>query len=453
MLQEQQERIALLSKAPMTKALLSLGIPTMIGMLINALYNLVDAYFVSGLGESQLGAISVIFPLSQLMVGIGLLFGNGAASYLSRLLGRHEFKMADQVCSTALYGSLLVGAVVTVISLMFLKTFLLWLGASVSILPYALAYGEIYLAASVFNLFNVTMNNLMASEGAAKKAMTALVCGALLNIVLDPVLIYGMAWGIVGAAVATVISQMVSTLIYWSYIRQKKSIFHFRCKDCRFTIEILAEIFKIGIPTLIFQLLTGITIAFINRKAEVYGDGVIAVMGTVVRIMTMGSLSVFGFIKGFQPIAGYSYGARDWGRLHQALRLALIYSTIFCVIFGGCMVVLAQPIIAQFIADSGGIRLLGQKALIANGFSFMLFGFYTVYAALFLALGKGKEGFVLSACQKGICFMPIILTLPNIWGINGILYAQPIADLFAAIVTLVMALRLHCELRVKQHEQ
>lgn len=192
---ERNNKLELLGSAPIPKALMALGIPIMIGMLINALYNLVDAYFVGSLGESQMGAISVVFPLGQVVVGLGLMFGNGAASYLSRLLGRGDKDTANRVASTALYSSILIGAIIILFSTIFLKPILAMLGATETIMPYALTYARIYVLSCIFNVFNVTMNNIVSSEGAAKTTMCALLLGAVLNIGLDPLFIYTLNMG------------------------------------------------------------------------------------------------------------------------------------------------------------------------------------------------------------------------------------------------------------------
>lgn len=319
-------KMDLLGNAPVPQALMALGIPIMIGMLINALYNLVDAYFIGGLGESQMGAISIAFPLGQVVVGLGLMFGNGAASYLSRLLGRGDREAASKVASTALYSSVCIGAVIIIGTAIFLKPILTMLGATDTIMP------------------------------------------------------------------------------------------------------------------------------FINREANIYGDAVIAGMGAVTRITSMGTLVVFGFLKGFQPIAGFSYGAKKFDRLREAIKTSILWSTIFCVVVGLTIALFSTQIISQFTEGNTEMISVGQKSLMANGFSFFVFGFYTVYSSLFLALGKGTAGFVLGACRQGICFVPIILLLPSFWGINGILYAQPIADVISAIVTVFMALHLHKELATtKEH--
>lgn len=443
---ERSKKTELLGSLPIPKALLAMGLPAMIGMMINALYNLADAYFVGGLGTSQMGAISVAFPIGQVIVGLGLLFGNGAASYISRLLGKGDQKTADKAASTALYSSIFAGAVLIICTLIFLNPVLKLLGATESILPYALTYAGIYTASSIFNIFNVTMNNIVTSEGAAKTTMFALLSGALLNIILDPIFIYVLNWGVAGAAAATAISQIISALVYLYYILSKKSVFSFSIKKCCFSKEIISEILKIGIPTMIFQLLTSLSISLINMRAKEYGDSVIAGMGAVTRIISMGSLMVFGFIKGFQPIAGYSYGARKYDRLREAIRTAIIWSTVFCAVFGIAAAIFSKTIISGFTKDDMEMIETGRKTLIANGLSFLLFGFYTVYSSLYLALGKAKEGLILGACRQGLCFVPIILILPLLWNINGILYAQPISDIISAVITVFMGVHLHGEL-------
>lgn len=443
---ERSSKMDLLGKAPVPKALIALGVPILIGMMINAFYNLADAYFVGGLGESPMGAISIVFPLGQVVVGLGLMFGNGAASYLSRLLGSGDRETADRAASTALYTSVFSGGAIIILIVIFIRPILTFLGATDTILPYALTYARIYTVSCIFSVFNVTMNNVAASEGAARTTMCALLAGAALNIVLDPVFIYTFDMGIAGAAIATAISQFISTVVYLAYALRKKSAFTFSVKNFTPSKKLYAEILKIGIPTLMFQLLTGLSIALTNRAAHSFGDAAIAGMGAAARVTSMGILAVFGFLKGFQPIAGFSYGAKKFDRLREAVRTSILWSTIFCVVSGLAMVLFSAQIISLFANGNGGMISVGEKALMANGFSFFLFGFYTVYSSLFLALGKGTKGFILGSCRQGLCFVPVIFILPAIWGMNGILYAQPTADVISAVIAVCMALRLHREL-------
>lgn len=449
-MQEQSKKMKLLDSAPVPKALLALGLPTMIGMLINALYNLADSYFVGGLGTAQLGALTVAYPLGQIIVGLGLLFGNGAASCLSRQLGQGDIENADKTASTALYSSICTGAAVITCCMIFLKPVLEMLGASKTVMPYAVTYTSIYIVFSIFNVFNVTMNNIVSSEGAAKTTMCVLMAGAALNVVLDPLFIYVLDFGIAGAAIATGISQFVSTLIYIIYIVRKKSVFTFSVKNFCPSKVIMSEILKIGIPTLVFQLLTSLSMSLVNDGAKAYGDSALAAMGPVTKIMSVGSLMVFGFLKGLQPIAGYSYGAKKHERLHKTIKLSIIWSTIFCAVFGLTVAVFSSSIISGFTQNDTEMIRVGQTALRANGLSFVLFGFYTVYSSLFLALGKAREGCFLGACRQGICFVPIILFLPALCGLKGILYAQPAADVISAVITVFMALHLHRKLNTEK---
>ena len=442
----QNDKMELLGNAPIPKALAALGIPIMTGMMINALYNLADAYFVGGLGESPMGAISIVFPLGQAVIGLGLMFGNGAASYLSRLLGKGGRDAANVAASTALYTSTAAGAVMIILAAIFLRPLLTLLGATETIIPYALIYGRIYIVSCIFNVFNVTMNNIAASEGAAKTTMCALLLGAVMNIGLDPLFIYAFKMGIAGAAIATAVSQFVSTIVYLLYILRGKSAFTFSIREFRPSIKIYIEILKIGFPTLTFQLLTGLSIALINRAANEYGDAVIAGMGAVTRVTSMGALVVFGFLKGFQPVAGFSYGAKKFDRLREAIKISILWSSIFCIAAGLLTAAFSGQMIAQFANGNEEMILAGQKSLFANGLSFSVFGFYTVYSSLLLALGKGAKGFILGACRQGLCFIPAILLLPKFFGLNGILYAQPVADILSAVITIFMALRLHREL-------
>lgn len=440
----------LLRQAPVSRALVSLGLPIMLGMLINALYNLADTYFVSGLGIHPVGAISVAYPLTQAIVGLGLLFGNGAASYLSRLLGRGERQRADCVASTAVFGSLLVGAVVIAGSMLFLEPLLALLGASDQVMPYGLRYASICLPFSLCNVFNVTMNNIVSSEGAAKTTMRVLVTGAVLNVLLDPLCIYRLGLGVAGAAVATALAQGVSTFLYLRYLWKKNSVFQIRLRNCAFSAGVLGEILKIGVPTLVFQLLTSLSVALINGQAGDYGDAALAAMGVVTKVMSIGSLMVFGFLKGLQPIAGYSYGAQDYPRLRQAVRLSTLWSTVACGLFGVTVALAAPVLMRQFTQGDWEMLRVGSVALRAWGLSFCIFGFYTVYSSLFLALGKARRGFLLGACRQGICFVPILFAFSALWQFNGVLFAQPAADVASGAVAALWSLRFRKELRERE---
>lgn len=439
---EKSNRIYLLEEAGVASALLKLGIPTMVGMLISALYNAIDAYFVGGLGMSQMGAVSVVFPIVQIIIGLGMMFGAGASSYISRLLGKGDNEQADKTASTSLFSGLLVGAIIIIGIMVFLDQVLTALGSTETILPYARAYAKIYVTGSIINVFTVMMNNLLTAQGATKFTMIAMLTGSIANVILDPVMIYGMDLGIEGAAVATVISLCINMALYIGYIAKKKGVLRFSVRNIAPSKTIYAEVLKIGIPVLLFQLLASTAMGSINTAAKPYGDFAVAAMGAVTRIMTVVTYVVFGFLKGFQPFVGYNYGAKKYERLKKSIRLCMIWSTVFCIVAAIVLFIFADPIVSLFGTD---VEMVGiaAKALRLNAVLFITFGFQMVYASLYLAIGKSLVGSMLSLSRQGIFFFPLVLVLPHVMGLTGVVWVQPIADLLTTILTIVFAVRIN----------
>ena len=439
---EKSNRIYLLEEAGVASALLKLGIPTMVGMLISALYNAIDAYFVGGLGMSQMGAVSVVFPIVQIIIGLGMMFGAGASSYISRLLGKGANEQADKTASTSLFSGLLVGAIIIIGIMVFLDPVLTALGSTETILPYARAYAKIYVTGSIINVFTVMMNNLLTAQGATKFTMKAMLTGSIANVILDPIMIYGMDLGIEGAAIATVISLCINMALYIGYIIKKKGVLRFSVRNIAPSKTIYAEVLKIGIPVLLFQLLASTAMGSINTAAKPYGDFAVAAMGAVIRIMTVVTYVVFGFLKGFQPFAGYNYGAKKYERLKKSIRLCMIWSTVFCIVAAIVLFIFADPIVSLFGTD---VEMAGiaAKALRLNAVLFITFGFQMVYASLYLAIGKSLVGSVLSLSRQGIFFFPLVLVLPHVMGLTGVVWVQPMADLLTTILTIVFAVRIN----------
>ena len=439
---EKSNRIYLLEEAGVASALLKLGIPTMVGMLISALYNAIDAYFVGGLGMSQMGAVSVVFPIVQIIIGLGMMFGAGASSYISRLLGKGANEQADKTASTSLFSGLLVGTIIIIGIMVFLDPVLTALGSTETILPYARAYAKIYVTGSSINVFTVMMNNLLTAQGATKFTMKAMLTGSIANVILDPIMIYGMDLGIEGAAIATVISLCINMALYIGYIAKKKGVLRFSVRNIAPSKTIYAEVLKIGIPVLLFQLLASTAMGSINTAAKPYGDFAVAAMGAVTRIMTVVTYVVFGFLKGFQPFAGYNYGAKKYERLKKSIRLCMIWSTVFCIVAAIVLFIFADPIVSLFGTD---IEMAGiaAKALRLNAVLFITFGFQMVYASLYLAIGKSLVGSVLSLSRQGIFFFPLVLVLPHVMGLTGVVWVQPMADLLTTILTIVFAVRIN----------
>lgn len=414
----------------------------MVGMLISALYNAIDAYFVGGLGMSQMGAVSVVFPIVQIIIGLGMMFGAGASSYISRLLGKGDNEQANKTASTSLFSGLLVGTVIIIGIMVFLDPVLTSLGSTETILLYARAYAKIYVTGSIINVFTVMMNNLLTAQGATKFTMIAMLTGSIANVILDPIMIYGMDLGIEGAAIATVISLCINMALYIGYIAKKKGVLRFSVRNIAPSKTIYAEVLKIGIPVLLFQLLASTAMGSINTAAKPYGDYAVAAMGAVTRIMTVVTYVVFGFLKGFQPFAGYNYGAKKYERLKKSIRLCMIWSTAFCIFAAIVLFIFADPVMSLFGTDVKMIDL-AAKALRLNAVLFITFGFQMVYASLYLAIGKSLVGSILSLSRQGIFFFPLVFALPHLLGLTGVIWVQPMADLLTTILTVIFAVKIN----------
>ena len=431
----------LMEKEPVPQALLKLGLPTMVGMMTSALYNLVDTYFVGKLGTSQTGAVSVSYSISIIFLAIGLLFGTGASSYLARLLGNKQYKDSDTCFSTALAISVSTAGIVIILMLLFLRPMLSVLGATDSMMPYAKEYAVPFIIGLVFNVFNITVNNMIAAEGATNFSMIDMLAGGIINIILDPVMILGMNMGVRGAAIATLISRCVSSGMYVYYLCSGKSNFHFSHRNIHPSRKLFNEIFKIGIPMLCYELLCSIALSVTNFQAKQYGDSVIAGIGVANRILSLGSMMVVGFLKGYQPFAGFNYGAKQYDRVKKATRLMMLWSTIFCVAVGLILITFRTSLMHAFTKADEEMVSIGGMTLILNAVTFMGTGYVMVYDFLFMALGRGKESGSISVSRQGFFFLPLIFILPAIFGLNGIIFAQPAADVLTMAMVVVMTFR------------
>lgn len=427
------------------KILLRFGIPAIVGFLITAVYNFADAIFVGRLGTSAMGALSVAFPISMIMIGIGLILGSGAASFVSRLIGEGNIHEANIMSSIAFWGSTFLGILAIIPGLFFLSGILSFFGATDTIMPFAKAYMVIFLPGSVFNVINIALNHLARAEGANKTSMNTLLIGAVLNIILDPVFIYTFHMGIGGAAIATVISQILSTILLLRFFYSKTSMIKISFRYFKPSKQILLSIIKIGFPNLVVQILSGVSMGLINSSAILYGDAAVAAMGIVNRIFAIGSYIIMGFSKGFQPIAGYHYGAKKYERLNVFIRTSLNLTFIFCFILAIIEIIYAKPIVSIFTKESDVIRI-GTYALRAYSIVFPAFGFQTIYIGIFIALGRGRESLSLSLGRQGIFLIPLVLILPGLIGLNGVIYSQPLADLFTILLTLYYSLMLKREM-------
>jgi putative MATE family efflux protein len=323
------KRIHLMKNEKVSKAVNALAAPAIIGMLVMAIYNVVDSMFVSWIGDNEIAATQVVLPIMLIASSIGLAFGIGGGSYISRLLGRNDKNEANKVASVSFFTGLILGVIVTAINLIFLEPILNFFGADNNTLELAKEYGYFIIIGYAFTILNMVMNNVLRSEGSAKHSMIGMAIGSILNIILDPIFIFVFDWGIEGAAIATTLSQIVSCLILLSAFLKKKSILSISPKLFSPSISIYIEILKVGIPTFFRQLLVSISIGFLNVEAgKAGGTELVSAIGVITRTTMIPMYIVFGFGQGFQPVAGYNFGANNKERVMDSFKYAMKVSII-----------------------------------------------------------------------------------------------------------------------------
>lgn len=441
-----ENRIKILKEENIDKALFKLGMPMVISLLVAALYNVVDTYFVSGLGKEAVAAVSVAFPIQLIFLGIGLTFGAGAGSYISRLLGGNNKKEASIVATVALISSAILGIITAIVLFCYLEGVLKFMGAIPSIMEISKSYTGIFIVGGILGTVNVTLGNLAVAQGAAKISLKAMIVGSISNMILDPIFIFGLNLGVRGAAIATLIARVITSLMYLIYFVGDKNLIEIKLPNFKPTVAIYKDILKIGISMLILQILQTISISKISYAASFYGEEAIAAMGIVLRIVTLGTNVVFGYMKGLQPLAGFNYGAKNYERVREAIKASVKWTNVFCVVWTVIVYIFAPSILSIFGTDENVLNI-AVPALRAAVIMFITFGFQFTYSTLYLSTGKALGGVFLNSLRQGIVFIPIILLLPKLMGLNGVIYAQTISDLITTIITIPFAISVNKSLK------
>ncbi|XVG96437.1 MATE family efflux transporter [Eubacteriales bacterium KG125] len=441
-----ESRIKILKEENIDKALFKLGIPMVISLLVAALYNVVDTYFVSSLGKEAVAAVSVAFPIQLIFLGIGLTFGAGAGSYISRLLGGNNKKEANIVATVSLLSSAILGIITAIALFCYLEGVLKFMGAIPSIMEVSKSYTGIFIVGGILGAINVTLGNLAVAQGAARISLKAMIVGSISNMILDPIFIFGLNLGVRGAAIATLIARVITSLMYLVYFIGDKNLIEIKLPNFKPTFAIYKEILKIGISMLILQVLQTISISKISYAASFYGEEAIAAMGIVLRIVTLGTNVVFGYMKGLQPLAGFNYGAKNYERVRGAIKASIKWTNVFCIVWTVIVYIFAPSILSIFGTDENMLNI-AVPALRAAVIMFITFGFQFTYSTLYLSIGKALGGVFLNSLRQGIVFIPIILFLPKFMGLNGVIYAQAISDLITTIITIPFAISMNKSLK------
>ncbi len=443
-------RIDILKNQPIPKAVTKLAIPAIAGMLVMAIYNAVDAMFVSWVGTEAAGAIQVAFPMMMVMTALSMLFAIGSSTYISRLLGQEEVERANKVTSTVFVIVVFISILAMILGYIFLDSVIRFFGASEAVVPYAKKYLIFILAGAVFQMSNMTLSNMLRSEGSAMLSMVGLSVGAILNIILDPIFIFWLDLGISGAAIATSISAVVSFAVLISPYLKAKSILHIKLKFFAPDLLMMKEVFKIGTPSLFRQLLASFAVGILNQMATQYGgDPALAGMGLMSRVFSVALFTVFGFAQGFQPVAGYNFGAKRFDRLKEAVRFTIIATTAITTVAGIAFFALPNQIMSVFKADPEVVAV-AVKAFKYMAITMPFLGFAITMNFLFQAMGRGIPAALLSLSRQGIFFFPLVYTLPRFLGLNGVLITQPAADIFTLLLTVVLAIKIIREVNVME---
>jgi len=422
--------------------LAKLAIPTTIGMIANSLYNVVDTIFIGrGVGTLAIAGIGIVFPIQMIIMAIAQLFGMGAASMISRSLGKRDYERASNIAGNSFIASFVFGILAAILVFVFLNPILRMFGATENILPFARDYLSIITFGFIYFPFLVSSNNMIRAEGDAKNAMVVMLLAIGINIILDPIFIFVLDLGIRGAAYATIIAQFIGFLyISIYYIRGKSSLsirlYHFKTKWL-----IMKEMMSLGFASFVRQVSMSILIIVVNNSLKVYGgDIAIAVFSVINRVIMFITMPLFGIIAGTQPIIGFNYGAKKMDRVKKSLIIAVLSTIVIGGVFFVLLMIIPSKVISLFSTD---------VELINNGiFPFrmiiMLFpfiGFQIIGSGFFQSIGKAKPSIALSLTRQVLFLIPMILILPLIMGINGIWIAFPIADFLAIIVTGILLAR------------
>jgi putative MATE family efflux protein len=407
-------------------------------MVANALYNLVDTIFVGrGVGSLAIGALAIAFPLQMLIVAIAQTVGLGAGSAVSRNLGAGKIDRAKCVVGNSFFCVITLAFTVSAIGLSFIEQILIFFGATQTILPYAHDYVVVILWGLPFFSFAISSNNLIRAEGNAKAAMISMLIGAILNIILDPIYIFVFNLGIKGAALATITAQFCSFLFIIYYIYKKDTFLKIKLRHLKPNLEIIKEIITVGLPSFLRLSSGSIATLLVNQSLRFYGgDLAIIILGVVIKITRFLFMPMFGVVQGMQPIAGYNYGARQYDRVLEVLKLTikvlLIMSSSICLL----MIIWPAKVIGIFTTDLEVIQA-GMPVMRLLLFSIPILSIQMTGATLFQALGKAAPAIVFSLLRRVLLFIPLIIALPRFTqlGLMGIWLSYPIADILSAVIT------------------
>lgn len=432
---DSSSRSEMMLNMPVSRVIPQLAVPTIISMLITSIYNMADTFFVSQLGTSASGAVGVIFSAMSIIQAIAFTIGMGSGTNVSQALGAGNEDTAQRYVSMAFFTALGVGVALAAAGLSSIDWLVRFLGATETIAPYAKDYATYIFYAAPFMMCSLVMNNLLRFEGLSIYGMVGITTGGILNMVLDPLFIFGFGLGTAGAAIATAISQFVSFMILLIMTNTRAAAISIRPRNFRPTARMYGRIFYMGLPSLGRQGIASVSTILLNNAAGIYGDAAIAAMSIVSRFIMFINSTVIGFGQGFQPVCGYCYGAGRYSRVREAYTFCVKISTLILLVLSVVSFVFARPIVTVFRRDDPLVIEIGTFALRAQLLTLPLWGFITMSNMFTQSIGYGVRATIIATARQGIFLIPALLILPPLLGLRGIQIAAPVSDVLTLFLS------------------
>jgi putative efflux protein, MATE family len=435
---EKENRNALFETTPVPKAFLTLALPVVMSKIISMIYNMVDIYFIGRTGNANLVAgVSICAPVFLLMVSLGDLFGLGGSSVMSRLFGQKKDEDGKRVSSFTFYSAIATGVLITVIMLIFQTPILHMLGAEGEVLSYAAEYYIWIALGAPFIILTLIPTNQLRTEGLANIAMIGSIVGSVVNIVLDPVFIFGLGMGAGGAAIATVLGNIVTDIIFVVCIRKKSQKLTVDIKMAKVDLAIVGAVFAIGLPSSLNNLMNSFGTALLNRGLASYGADKVAAMGIASKVNMMVAMIMIAFAFGAQALIGYNYGAGNRARLREILKFDLLIQMLIAIAGGALLMIFAPSMIRLFMNDAVIVEagtLILRRMLLGLPFT----GIFLVCSTLFMSAGKSLPTLIMSLSRQGIVFAAALFILSRTLGYTGVITAQPVADMLSALLAVAL---------------
>ena len=439
---QQQNRRLMMQNEPVSRVILKMAVPTIVAFLITSIYSLADTYFVSGLGTNATAAVSVNASLDQLVFMCGALFAVGANSYIARLLGQNNEKKASQVLSTAFYLATALGILALILGNLFMEPMVDLLGATPTCKKHAIDYATYILFAAPFVTSSFVLNQCLRSEGSAIFSMFGMGFGGVLNCFLDPLFIYGWpalgipAMGVAGASLATAISKAVSLVILIVPYVTRRSMLRLRLKYVRINMDIIGNIISVGSSSMFRSALAVVSAILLNDLAGNISDSVLAGVGVCNKVMMFPFSIILGFGTGFQPVAGFNWGAKEYDRVQESYRFAAKIALIGAATMSAILILFADPIIVTFAGDDPEMREFGRLCIILQSVALPVHSWVAVVNMLCAGLGNSGGALALSTSRQGSCFLPILYPLAFFFAEYGLATVQAAADILSLALAI-----------------